>query len=65
MKAELQTLSGRLRLSPENVMKYFIARDGSLDGLRHSIFEEKVLNLLLEKAIIEKAGVTDPLETKK
>ncbi len=56
LKGELRTLGGKLRLSPENVMKYFIAKDGSLDGLRHMLFEEKVLKLLLEKAIIEKEG---------
>ncbi|MBI4822708.1 MAG: trigger factor [Nitrospirae bacterium] len=54
IKKELKALSMRLRLSPENVIKYFVTRDGSLEGLRHSMFEEKVLNLLLEKAIIGK-----------
>lgn len=54
LKKEIQALSLRLRLSPENVIKYFATRDGSLEGLGHSIFEEKVLDLLLEKAVISK-----------
>lgn len=54
LKERIQGLSEKLSLTPENVMKYYIARDGSLDGLRHSIFEEKVLDLLLEQAVIEK-----------
>lgn len=54
VKREISSLAERLRLSPENVVKYFVSRDGSMEGLRHSIFEEKVLDLLLKKAIIEK-----------
>lgn len=53
MKKELASLSFKLRMTPENVIKYFVTRDGSLGGLKHSIYEEKVLSLLHEKAIIE------------
>lgn len=49
-------LSERMSLSPENVLRYYATRDGSLDGLRHSIFEDKVLDLLLKKAVIEEAA---------
>lgn len=52
LKKEIAGLSARLRLSPDNVVKYFMTRDGSLDGLRHSIFEEKVLSLLLKEAVV-------------
>jgi hypothetical protein len=34
-------------------MKFYIARDGSLEGIRHSIYEEKVLDLLMAKATFE------------
>jgi trigger factor len=54
LKQKLVSLSGQFGLSPENVMKYYISRDGSLEGLRNSVFEEKVLDLLLERADIEK-----------
>jgi trigger factor len=54
LKEKIVELSRRLSLSPENVMKYYITRDGSLDGVRRSVFEDKVLNLLIEKADIEK-----------
>lgn len=55
VKARVQALAERMSLTPENVMKYFVTRDGSLDGLRSSIFEEKVLDLILERAEIEKS----------
>jgi trigger factor len=57
VRAKVKSLSEQMSLSEENVMKYFITRDGSLDGLRHSIFEEKVLDLLLERAEIEKSDM--------
>lgn len=50
IKEKVGALSERLSLSPENVMKYYVAKDGSLDGLRRSVFEEKVLDLLIENA---------------
>jgi trigger factor len=54
LKEKLVSLSGQFGLSPENVMKYYISRDGSLEGLRNSVFEDKVLDLLLERAHIQK-----------
>lgn len=54
MKEEIFKMSQRFYMSPENVMKYYITRDGSLDGLRRSVFEKKVLGFLLSKAVIEK-----------
>lgn len=54
LKQKVLDLSRRLNLTPENVMKYFYAQDGSLEGLYSTAFEEKVLDLLLERAVIEK-----------
>jgi trigger factor len=54
IKGRLGELSLKHNLSPENVIKYYVARDGSLDGLKRSMFEDKVLDLLLERAVIEK-----------
>ncbi len=55
VKERAVSLSGRLGLSPENVIKYYVSRDGSLEGLKHSIYEDKVLDLLLERAEVEEA----------
>ncbi|MBF0558551.1 MAG: trigger factor [Nitrospirae bacterium] len=54
VRNEIAAMSQRFRLTPENIIKYYVSKDGSLEGLRHSIFERKVLALLLTKAKIEK-----------
>jgi trigger factor len=56
MNRRVAELAGRLNLTPENVVKYYVARDGSLEGLQHSLLEDKVLDLLRERAVIEKGG---------
>lgn len=43
--------SSRMGLSPENMVKYYVSRDGSLEGLRQSVYEDKVMDRLLEKAV--------------
>ncbi len=53
-RERVDALSRQIGMSPENVMKYYVSRDGSLDGLKSELFEDKVLDLLLEKAVIEK-----------
>jgi trigger factor len=54
VKGAILSLAQRLSVSPENIMKFYISRDGSLDGLRNTLFEDKVLDLILSKAAIEK-----------
>lgn len=54
MKTALIGMSRRFGVTPENLMKFYASRDGSLNGLRHSIFEDKVLDLILTKAKAEK-----------
>ena len=54
VKRALLSLAQRLSVSPEQIMKFYISRDGSLEGLKGSLFEEKVLDLILSKAKLEK-----------
>ena len=54
IKAAILSISRRLSVSPENIMKFYISRDGSLDGLRGSLYEDKVLDFILSKAEFEK-----------
>ncbi|MGO9015898.1 MAG: trigger factor [Dissulfurispiraceae bacterium] len=54
VREEIAAMAQRFRITPENIIKYYVTRDGSLEGLRHSLFERKVLALLLAKAKIEK-----------
>lgn len=47
IRNRIMEIALEMRMSPENVMKYYISRDGSLDGLRHGVIEEKVLDIVL------------------
>jgi trigger factor len=58
---KIQDIAARSNLSPENVMKYYISKEGSLEGIKHSVFEDRVLDILLERAIIEE-GVEENKE---
>ena len=53
VRNEIAAMAHRFHLTPENIIKYYVTKDGSLEGLRHSLFERKVLALLLSKAKIE------------
>lgn len=54
MKEEILNIAQRSYVSPEKVIEYYRAKDGSLQGLERSVFEKKVLNFLLNKAKIER-----------
>lgn len=41
-------------LKPEDIKKLYITKDGSLDGLRNRLYTDKVLDIILSKAVIEK-----------
>lgn len=49
LRQKVVELAMEMRMPPENVMKYYISRDGSLDGLRHGVIEEKTLDFVLDK----------------
>ncbi len=50
----LSGIAKKLSASPEAVKNYYMYKQGSLDGLKQSILEEKVLDMLLSNAVIEK-----------
>jgi len=54
IKEEVLNFSRRYYISPENVIKYYVTRDGSLEGVRNAIYEKKAMKALLDKAKIEK-----------
>ena len=54
VKERINMLSQRLSVKPEQVMNFYITRDGSLEALRHLIYEDKVIDLMLSKAVFEK-----------
>ncbi|HET6514723.1 MAG TPA: trigger factor [Thermodesulfovibrionales bacterium] len=54
LKSAILSMSRRFGVPPESLMKFYISRDGSLEGLKNSLFEDKVLDLILSKAALEK-----------
>ncbi len=53
VEKRLELIAKSLSATPEAVRSFYMYKEGSLDSLRHSIFQEKVLDLLLSKASIE------------
>jgi len=51
---QISLIAKRLSATPEVVRNFYMYKEGSMDSLRHSIFEEKVLDVLLSRAVIEK-----------
>jgi trigger factor len=54
MNQRISAIAQRLSATPEAVRNFYQSREGSLEGLKHSIFEEKVMDMLLSKAAIER-----------
>jgi trigger factor len=50
LRNEILGLAQAFQMPPENVIKYYTARDGSLERMKRNIFERKVLAFLLSKA---------------
>ena len=50
----ISLLAQRLSATPEAVRSFYSYKEGSLDSLKQSILQDKVLDLLLSKAVIEK-----------
>lgn len=56
LRSAIMGFAARFNVAPDQVVKYYQQRDGSLAGLRNGIFEKKTLKLLLEKANKEKGA---------
>jgi len=54
VRDRLSLLAKRLSAKPEAIMNFYMTKDGSLEGLRQMIFEDKVLDFLFSKATVEK-----------
>ena len=50
----ISSIAQRLSATPEAIRNFYMYKQGSLEGLKHSIYEEKVMDLLLSKASIER-----------
>jgi len=60
---EVTEIAVENEMKPEDVKRLFIYRDGSLEGLKNRLYTDKILDLILSKAVIEKAK-TENSETK-
>jgi trigger factor len=58
VEERISAIAQRLSATPETIKKLYLYREGSLESLRNSIREDKVLDLLLSKADIEKEEKT-------
>ncbi len=56
MKTRLAVLARHFQTTPENVINLFITKDGSLENFKHTIQDEKVMDLLLSKADVVKGA---------
>jgi trigger factor len=50
----ISLMAKRLSATPEAIKNLYMYKQGSLDGVKHSIYEEKVMDLLLSRAAIVK-----------
>lgn len=54
MKERVLDIAQSNRVAPDDVVKYYLTRDRSLGALKYSIYEQKVMDLLLSKAEVIK-----------
>lgn len=54
MKEKILELSQMTQIPPQNLIQMYMAKDGSLEGLRYGLFKEKVAEVIHSKAKIEK-----------
>lgn len=54
IKTAIGGMSRSYSITPEQLMKFYMSKEGAVDRLKNSIFEEKVLDLILSKAVVVK-----------
>lgn len=54
MKEKVLEISRMTHIPPENLVRMYISKDGSLEGLRYGIYKEKVAEVIHSKARMEK-----------
>jgi trigger factor len=54
LKRAIEEIAAENQLSPEEIKKLFIMKDGSLEGFKNRIYSEKVLSFVLSKAAMNK-----------
>lgn len=52
----IEEIAGEYNLTPEEVKKIYIAREGTLQGLTDRLYSDKVLDFVLERAVIKKSS---------
>ena len=56
IKSRIAILARHFQTTPENVINLFVTKDGSLENFKHTIQDEKVMNLVLSKADVVKGA---------
>jgi len=56
IKSRIAILARHFQTTPENVINLFVTKDGSLENFKHTIQDEKVMNLVLAKAELVKGA---------
>lgn len=54
IKNAINEMAIRNRMKPEEIMRIYMMQEGSIETLRRRLFADKVLDLLLERAIIKR-----------
>ncbi len=52
--ARVSSLAQKLSATPEAIRNYYSYKEGSLESLRRSILEDKIMDMLLASAVVEK-----------
>ncbi|MDH4230470.1 MAG: trigger factor [Nitrospirota bacterium] len=56
IKSRIAILARHFQTTPENVINLFVTKDGSLENFKHTIQDEKVMELVLSKADVVKGA---------